>query len=99
MVRDHFLATFHSRQWTVLEVGRLARLELGGPRGSLHIYAVYLDPGDPSAQAASIKRLAAAQDPKVHNLVCGYFNFVMCAHDRISKYDASCSGDSGRDKS
>ena len=70
----------------------MARLELDGPVGSLHIYAVYLHPSNKVSQAASIRKLSSVLKSDIHNIVSGDFNFVMQAYDRISKTDAECTG-------
>ena len=92
LIKETFLRKFRSVRWTVIEQGRMARLELDGPAGSLHIYAVYLHPSNKVSQAASIRKLSSVLKSDIHNIVSGDFNFVMQAYDRISKTDAECTG-------
>ena len=55
----------------VLEKGWLGRLELHGPKGALHIYAVYLDPGSWKKRNQQMQKLVEVCDPNAHNLVLG----------------------------
>ena len=59
---------------------------------------MYLHPSCPPSQAADIRKLARSLDANAHNLICGDFNFALHSYDRISKFDASCTGESYRDK-
>lgn len=85
IVKDKFLEEFATVDWKVLEKGWLGRLELHGPKGALHIYAVYLDPGSWKKRNQQMQKLVEVCDPNAHNLVLGDFNFTMCSDDRISK--------------
>ena len=98
LVSNTFIDMFSSVTWNVMEEGRLARLELSGPQGTLHKSSVYLHPSCPPSQAADIRMLARSLDANAHNLICGDFNFALHSYDRISKFDASCTGESDRDK-
>lgn len=50
-----FLDQFKDVVWTTIIDGRLARLSLDGPKGSLCLYAVYLDPSSADNQISAIR--------------------------------------------
>lgn len=95
MANRQFLQRFEREPtWTVLVQGRLARLELESAKGTLHIYAVYLDPESAAERDRQLLKLAESYDGKVHNIVIGDFNFVTSDSDRICKADAAAASNS-----
>ena len=90
-VKRTFLDAFKNVDWTILVVGRLARLTLTGPNGKLCIYAVYLDPSSAENQVQAIHELERSLDPHAHNLIAGDFNFVEFHTDRLAKLTANTS--------
>ena len=97
IVKNEFFNKFTSRTWHALEVGRLGQLQLCGPRGELHLYAVYLDPACSESQSNTIRLLSSCIRTEVHNLICGDFNFTMHDGDRIQRSDARTRGDDAKD--
>ena len=82
---DKFPNTDKDNCWKVIVPGRVGRLELLGPRGSPHIYAIYLDPQSKSSQKDHIAKINDIIDDRVHNLFAGDFNFVEQENDRLIK--------------
>ena len=96
ILRDSFLQYFEAKpRWTVIVQGRLARLELRGAKGTMHVYAIYLDPECAEARNCQMRRLAQVYDEKVLNIIIGDFNFVTSEADRISKSSAECHNNAG----
>ena len=105
VVSHQFLTNFNpveSADWAELEQGRLARLSLKGPQGSLDIFAVYMqsgsDPSNRNARKHSIQILGNNIQPQdsVLSIVCGDFNFVEHNQDRWAKGDGHWTGNRDR---
>lgn len=79
-MNSSFYLSFNSDHtvWTEVESGRIGVLELHGTRGSLSIFALYLDPASNARKEASIIRLAPYVKPRhaVHSCVIGGSHFV-----------------------
>ena len=82
--------------WTVIVKGRIERLSLIGPSGTLHIVAIYLDPEDKASQLKHVALMRRHVDPQVHSIFTGDFNFVECESDRFVKASQSFSLGSDR---
>ena len=76
-VRAEFIGHFTTCRWTIIEKGRLGRLELVGLLGTLHIYVVYLDPASNHLQAGAIRKLSRSLEDNVHNLITGDFSRIL----------------------
>ena len=73
LVKCDFLKTanFTTVLDVVVEVGRCIKLCLSGASGSLHIFAVYLDPSNSAARIATMRLMNAAVTPHVHTMIAG----------------------------
>ena len=101
LISDDFLRKFNpgvDEDWTEIIPGRIARLRLNGPLGSLDIYTAYLKAG--SNQDARQERQVAArllahsmapQKDRL-SLVLGDFNYVTASEDRYTKGSLNYSG-------
>ena len=85
IVKNTFLENFSSVEWKVLEKGWLGRLELSGIKGTLHVYAIYLDPGCWKRRNRQMQKIIGAYNTNAHNLLLGDCTFTLCSNDRISK--------------
>ena len=90
LVKHSFLDQFNFHNFVVLAHGRIAKLELAGAHGCMHVYIIYLDPESASEREVQMRSIAAKCDPHVHNIVLGDFNFAANDSDRISKTGADC---------
>ena len=100
-IKESFLQTFNAvrpEDWVDSEPGRIARLRLHGPLGTLDLIIVYLASGaDAATKAArrhsmSLLASAIADKNRVLSLVMGDFNFVEGRADRWSIEDGSWTG-------
>ena len=87
--------------WTDIVPGRVARLRLRGPCGSLDIFVCYLDARDRNArQECATSVLPFFSDQKeVLTLLFGDFNFVISNHDRLNKISGDWSGQANQNES
>ena len=97
-VSKAFLKNFCRATWTEVEQGRIGKLELEGPKGTLDLYCVYLDDHSAEARRRSFRLLGDVMKPQASALsvVFGDFNFVEHDHDRFCKTTGSFTGSRDR---
>ena len=85
-IKNSFLSRFPQTDmdscWKVLVPGRVGKLSLCGPEGMLHIFAVYLDPGDKALRCQHLEKIRTYVTSAAHTIVVGDFNFVEHNEDR-----------------
>ncbi len=101
LVKDTFLEKFNPGKqsgWVELIPGRLGRLRLEGPLGSLDIYVTYMHTGSNNSDRQDRAHIARvllqnmASKAERLSLVMGDFNFVTHKSDCMSKHNAEDSG-------
>ena len=94
--QNSFLSNFTSRKWIELIQGRVGVLRLLGPEGNLDIWNVYMPASDTQLRQKCIASLAKNIQPAdiTLSIIVGDWNFTMHRHDRITKKDATWTGDS-----
>ena len=97
-VSKKFLHQFSTAAWLEIQEGRVGKLELRGPNGSLDLITVYLDDQSSSARQTSFNLIQQHLAPRhaVLSVLFGDFNFVENHHDRWCKTSGHFTGN--RDK-
>ena len=95
LVKKEFMKKFPNTDlktcWKIIVPGRVGRLELLGPQGSLQIFAIYFDPSSQSLQKSHIEAIDKVIDNRFHVILAGDFNFVEHQTDRFVKQTESWS--------
>ena len=97
LVKESFLSNFNpctDDDWEQVEPGRVSRLSLRGPQGSLDIWILYLSSGSNTARRSSMSSIAdkVTNRTSTLSLCMGDWNFVMLNEDRWSKNGNCWSG-------
>ena len=97
LVKESFLSNLNpctDDDWEQVEPGRVARLSLRGPQGSLDVWVLYLASGSKTARRSSMSSIAGKVKNRTGALssCMGDWNFVMLNEDRWSKSGNGWSG-------